>query len=50
MLGERSWLIPGWLDRLLPNLTVEPPGTVRDADLPSAPRDARPEPEPEPVG
>jgi putative drug exporter of the RND superfamily len=46
MLGERSWLIPGWLDRLLPNLTVEPPGTVADVDLPSSPRDPRPEPEP----
>lgn len=25
MLGEKSWYIPGWLDRLLPNLTVEAP-------------------------
>ncbi|MGZ4430801.1 MAG: MMPL family transporter [Gaiellales bacterium] len=25
LLGERSWSIPGWLDRLLPNLTIEPP-------------------------
>ncbi|HET9938390.1 MAG TPA: MMPL family transporter [Gaiella sp.] len=25
LLGERSWYIPGWLDRLLPNLTIEPP-------------------------
>ena len=25
LLGEKSWYIPGWLDRLLPNLTVEPP-------------------------
>jgi putative drug exporter of the RND superfamily len=25
MLGEKSWYIPRWLDRLLPNLTVEPP-------------------------
>jgi RND superfamily putative drug exporter len=28
MLGERSWAIPGWLDRILPNLTVEPPTAV----------------------
>ena len=25
MLGERSWAIPRWLDRSLPNLTIEPP-------------------------
>jgi RND superfamily putative drug exporter len=25
MLGERAWYIPGWLDRLLPDLTIEPP-------------------------
>ncbi|MFN8224428.1 MAG: MMPL family transporter [Gaiellales bacterium] len=25
MLHERSWYIPGWLDRLLPNVTIEPP-------------------------
>jgi putative drug exporter of the RND superfamily len=25
LMGERSWYIPGWLDRVLPNLTVEPP-------------------------
>jgi RND superfamily putative drug exporter len=25
LLGEKSWYIPGWLDRLLPNLTIEPP-------------------------
>jgi putative drug exporter of the RND superfamily len=25
LLGERSWYIPGWLDRLLPNVTIEPP-------------------------
>jgi RND superfamily putative drug exporter len=25
LLGERTWFIPGWLDRLLPNLTIEPP-------------------------
>ena len=24
-MGERSWYIPGWLDRLLPNITIEPP-------------------------
>jgi RND superfamily putative drug exporter len=25
LLRERSWYIPGWLDRLLPNVTIEPP-------------------------
>jgi RND superfamily putative drug exporter len=25
MLGERAWYIPRWLDRVLPDLTIEPP-------------------------
>jgi RND superfamily putative drug exporter len=25
LMGERSWYIPRWLDRLLPNVTIEPP-------------------------
>jgi RND superfamily putative drug exporter len=25
LMGERAWYIPRWLDRLLPNVTVEPP-------------------------
>ena len=25
LMGEKSWYIPGWLDRLLPNVTIEPP-------------------------
>jgi len=25
MLGERSWYMPRWLDKLLPNITIEPP-------------------------
>ena len=25
MLGEKAWYIPRWLDRLLPNLTIEAP-------------------------
>ena len=45
MLGERSWLIPRWLDKALPNLTVEPPGTV-EHELPTGVRDQTPEPEP----
>ncbi|MDX6551581.1 MAG: putative drug exporter of the superfamily [Gaiellales bacterium] len=45
MLGERSWLIPGWLDKALPNLTVEPPGTI-EHDLPAGVREPTPEPGP----
>jgi RND superfamily putative drug exporter len=47
MLGERSWAIPGWLDRILPNLTVEPPTTTV---VPAGPPPLDPRPEPEPVG
>jgi RND superfamily putative drug exporter len=39
LLGEKSWYIPRWLDRLLPNLTIEPPhdGQTRtDGVRPSA--------------
>ena len=25
LLGEKSWYIPRWLDRLLPDITIEPP-------------------------
>ncbi|WP_217920923.1 MMPL family transporter [Miltoncostaea oceani] len=25
LLGEKSWYIPRWLERVLPNLTIEPP-------------------------
>jgi RND superfamily putative drug exporter len=32
LLGEKSWYMPRWLDRALPNLTIEPPhdGQVRE--------------------
>jgi RND superfamily putative drug exporter len=30
-LGEKSWYIPRWLDRLLPNITVESPHEGDDA-------------------
>ena len=32
MLGEKSWYMPRWLDRLLPNITIESPHD-RDAPL-----------------
>ncbi len=25
LLGEKSWYMPRWLDRILPNITIEPP-------------------------
>jgi RND superfamily putative drug exporter len=25
MLGEKSWYMPRWLDRMLPNITIEAP-------------------------
>ena len=31
LMGERSWYIPRWLDRILPNITIEPP---HDGDEP----------------
>ena len=33
LMGEKSWYIPGWLDRLLPDITIEPPheGETRPA-------------------
>ena len=45
MLGEKAWYMPRWLDRLLPNITIEPPqdGQARErfteapAQAPSAP-------------
>jgi RND superfamily putative drug exporter len=41
-LGEKTWYIPRWLDKLLPNITIEPPhdGEARPAFEP----EARPEP------
>ncbi len=39
LLGERSWAMPGWLDRILPNLTIEPPSE----------RSGGPTPEPAPA-
>ena len=36
LMGEKAWYIPGWLDRLLPNITIEPPheGETRPAAEP----------------
>jgi putative drug exporter of the RND superfamily len=42
LLGERSWYMPRWLDRLLPNVTIESPHDENGRDR----RPERPEPEP----
>jgi RND superfamily putative drug exporter len=38
LLGEKTWYIPKWLDKLLPNVTIEPPhagnGSVAPAPVP----------------
>jgi RND superfamily putative drug exporter len=41
LLGERSWYLPRWLDRLLPNITIEPPQDGK-APLPRATEPAGP--------
>ena len=43
MLGEKSWYMPAWLDRLLPNITIEAP---HDAAPPSRVDVERPAEEP----
>jgi putative drug exporter of the RND superfamily len=37
LLGEKSWYIPRWLDRALPNITIEPPhdGETREPARPA---------------
>ena len=32
LMGEKTWYIPRWLDRILPNITIEPP---HDGDEPA---------------
>jgi RND superfamily putative drug exporter len=44
LLREKAWYIPGWLDRLLPNVTIEPPHDG-EARVPSS-VERRPQPEP----
>jgi RND superfamily putative drug exporter len=39
MLGERAWYIPRWLDRFLPDITIEPP---QDGEARRAPERHRP--------
>ena len=44
LLGEKTWYMPRWLDRLLPKVTIEPPhnGEIRRP----AGHERRPEPGP----
>jgi RND superfamily putative drug exporter len=42
LIGERTWYIPRWLDKLLPNVTIEPPHDGREPG--PAPVAGRPEP------
>ena len=40
LLGERSWYIPRWLDRALPDITIEPP-QAREEPTPREPERER---------
>ena len=42
-LGEKTWYMPRWLDKLLPNITIEPP---HDGEYEREPVTRKPEPEP----
>jgi RND superfamily putative drug exporter len=44
LMHEKTWYIPAWLDKLLPNITIEPP---HDGELEPAPG-TQPRREPEP--
>ena len=41
LMGEKTWYIPRWLDRLLPNITIEPP---HDGEAPAPAGLGKPEP------
>jgi putative drug exporter of the RND superfamily len=43
LLRERTWYMPRWLDKALPNVTIEPP---HDGSLRRAPVGESPQPEP----
>jgi RND superfamily putative drug exporter len=42
-LGEKTWYMPRWLDKLLPNITIEPP---HDGEYEAERVPQKPEPEP----
>jgi putative drug exporter of the RND superfamily len=41
LMGEKSWYMPRWLDKLLPNITIEPP---HEGESPTPVTVPRPEP------
>ncbi len=41
LMGEKSWYMPRWLDKILPNITIEPP---HDGEAPAPVPVPRPEP------
>ena len=41
LMGEKSWYMPRWLDKILPNITIEPP---HDGEAPAPVAVPRPEP------
>ncbi len=41
ILGDKAWYMPRWLDRILPDLTIEPPTSAPEGPAP-APSDGRP--------
>jgi putative drug exporter of the RND superfamily len=43
LLGEKTWYMPRWLDKLLPNITIEPPHDG-DRERERAARQPKPEP------
>jgi RND superfamily putative drug exporter len=47
LLGEKTWYMPRWLDKLLPNITIEPP---HDGTAPHLGIGTEVEPYPEPSG
>ena len=44
LLGEKSWYIPRWLDRVLPNITIEPPHDAEPVPAVPEQRTDRPAP------
>ncbi len=38
LLGDKNWWIPRWLDRILPNLVVEPDRSVETSQAPELAR------------
>ena len=44
LLGEKTWYMPRWLDRILPNITIEPPHDGEAVSGKRAATDLEPEP------